>query len=434
MIKMAVFPVKKYKTKKDEFGNKIQVQKTKEEWNKETKNGTATWYFVDRYKINGTTKQYKSALFNLKRDAEADDALFKLDPIKYIQEHSKRAKNNSEMLKMKEQEKNDNKTLNDYFKDYEKYYIEYVRDGTIYNQEKIWDAHIKEDLGYLFPNELSLCIVQQWHIKANTKINSKTKKKYATSTKNTWHAVLVDFCNYLATYKLIEYNYAKVVGCFKNVRININEKQKIKYQTEEEFNLFMSEVDEPFWYIVFNFLFWHGPRKGEQRALRINDIILNYTTVKFDETFSRNKNGGEIIGPIKNGKIRKIYLAKQSLPYIEEQIKFYMNMDGYNENWFLFGGPKAVYKNRIEDKLKYYYKRLKSKYPDKEITVLTHHEFGRHSHASYLLNEGLKKGLPIEEIYAVIAQRLGDTIETVKKTYAHLYEKESNDKAKNILD
>ena len=65
---------------------------------------------------------------------------------------------------------------------------------------------------------------------------------------------------------------------------------------------------------------------------------------------------------------------------------------------------------------------------------LTHHEFGRHSHASYLLNEGLKKGIPLEEIYSIIAQRLGDTIEVIKKTYAHLYEKESNDKAKNILN
>ncbi len=100
-------------------------------------------------------------------------------------------------------------------------------------------------------------------------------------------------------------------------------------------------------------------------------------------------------------------------------MNFYKEMDGYNQ---------------LEDKLKYYYDKLQNKYPNAEINTLTHHEFGRHSHASYLLNEGLKKGLFIEEIYAIIAQRLGDSIEVVKRTYAHLYEVESNDKAKNILN
>ena len=56
---MAVFQVKKYKTIKDENGNKIQIEKTKEEWNKETKNGTATWYFSDRYEINNEIIQIK---------------------------------------------------------------------------------------------------------------------------------------------------------------------------------------------------------------------------------------------------------------------------------------------------------------------------------------------------------------------------------------
>ena len=206
------------------------------------------------------------------------------------------------------------------------------------------------------------------------------------------------------------------------------------YQTEEEFNLFMSVVDDQFWYKFFNFLFWHGPRKGEQRALRINDILLDYDSITFDETYSRTKDGGEKIGSIKNGKIREIYLAKQSKKYISELIQFYQQMEGFNKDWFLFGGYSSIYKNRIDDKLNYYYDKLEEKYPSKKIVRLTHHEFGRHSHASYLLNEGLKKGIPLEEIYSIIAQRLGDTIEVIKKTYAHLYEKESNDKAKNILN
>lgn len=428
---MTVIQVKKYKIIKDENRNKIRVPKTKEEWNKETKNGTATWYFSDRYVINGRTKQYRSLQFALKREADNDERLFKTDPIKYIKEYSKRAKKSEEIIKT---ENNSGLTLDEHFNNFFVYSEEYVKPGTIYDYKILWKKHISEELGYLLPSEITLVNTQGWHDKANEKINPKTKKKYATHTKNTWHSVLSKFYRYLVGKGLLEINYAQVIGGFRNPNVNKNKPKKIKYQTEEQFNLFMSVVDEPFWYKFFNFLFWHGPRKGEQRALIIEDIALNRNSVLFDETFTRDENGGETIGPIKNGKIREIYLAQQSKKCIEELINFYKCMDGYNEKWFLFGGPHAVYKNRIEDKLNYYYDILIEKYPDKKIVRLTHHEFGRHSHASYLLNEGLKKGIPIEEIYGIIAQRLGDTIEVVKLTYAHLYEQENNDKSKKILN
>ena len=78
---MAISQIKKYKIIKDENGKKIQVQKTKEEWNRETKNGTATWYFYSRYKINDQTKQYKSGVFAYKRNAEEEESLFKVNPL-----------------------------------------------------------------------------------------------------------------------------------------------------------------------------------------------------------------------------------------------------------------------------------------------------------------------------------------------------------------
>ena len=46
---MAVLTVKKYKYIKDENGNKVKVEKTKEEWDRETKKSTAIYYFSERY-------------------------------------------------------------------------------------------------------------------------------------------------------------------------------------------------------------------------------------------------------------------------------------------------------------------------------------------------------------------------------------------------
>ncbi len=119
---------------------------------------------------------------------------------------------------------------------------------------------------------------------------------------------------------------------------------------------------------------------------------------------------------------------------MQNLISFYKQLEGYNDNWFLFGGPIKTYKNRIEEKLKKLYRSLKEQYPDKEINELTHHEFGRHSHASHLLNKGLENGLPREVIYEIIAERLGDTIEVIRKTYAHPYENKYSEKTKQLIN
>lgn len=422
---MTAIQVKKYKTIKDENGNKIQVIKTKEEWNKETCNGTKTWYFYDRYKINEKVKQYCSGVFVLKREAEEHNRLFLNNPIEYIKKYSKRAK-----IKVNEViETKLDKTLNEWFDDFINFELNHNKESTSYGHKKIWNKHFKQEYGNLLPNQINLVTTQEIHDFINTKINPRTNDFYTTSSKNTFHSTLADFFNFLYRKGKIEINYAKVIGSFKKTNVNKNAKSKIKYQTLEEYQQFMEVVDNDFWYTFFNFTFWHGPRKGEQRALKIKDIDLVHNSIHFHSTFSRNKNGGETIGSIKNGKERTTYLAEQSKPYIERLINFYKQMDGFSEEWFLFGGPYNTYKNRIEDKLKYYYDKLEEKYTNKKINRLTHHEFGRHSHASFLLNIGCDK----EDIYFIIAQRLGDTEEVIRNTYAKPYESLNNDKSKLLL-
>ncbi len=427
---MSVIQVKKYKTLKLKNGNKVQVPKTKEEWLKETCNGTKTWYFATRYTIGYKKKLYKSKLFSLKRDAEEQERFFLSNPIDYINNYSKRAKNRLKAFELQ----NENKTLlKDYFKSFLDYHTSFVKPSTIYEYKKSWKNHIADIFQNLTISNINLQITQQWHEIMNSKMNPKNGKVYSIQTKNKAHSTLTEFFQYLYKNGLISLNYSHVIGNFKKTNGNKNEIIKIKYQTLNEFEQFMSIVDDTFWYSFFNFTYWHGSRIGEQRALKIKNIRLETDSIIFEETFTKNKEGGEIIGSIKNGKRRNIFLAKQSKSYILKLIQFYKQMEGYNEEWFLFGGPYNTYKNRIEEKLKYYYNKLEKKYPDLKINRLTHHEFGRHSHASYLLEEGLKKGLPLEEIYGIIAQRLGDTVEVVKRTYAHLYDFENNDKAKNIL-
>ncbi len=85
--------------------------------------------------------------------------------------------------------------------------------------------------------------------------------------------------------------------------------------------------------------------------------------------------------------------------------------------------------NTIDRKLKNIYSLIIETYPEKKINVLTHHEFGRHSHASYLLNKGMGR----EDIYNIIALRLGDSERVIRETYAHPYENLNNDKTRDLL-
>lgn len=426
---MAVIQVKKYKTIKDENGNKVQILKTKEEWNKETKNGTAIWYFSERYEINGVKKQYKSALFTLKRTAEERRILFLNDPIEYIKKYGKRSKKNVDFIQIEKIEKNEGKTLDDYFADFTNCHTEFVRGSTIYDYKDSWRNHISGVLGQLTPSQITLANTQEWREHMNKKINPRTNRPYATETKNKVHTALTEFYQYLYKNGLLEINYSKVIGPFKNPNINKNEKKKIKFQTLEQYELFMSIVDDDFWYAVFNFIFWHGCRIGEQRALKIERVDFENDAIDFCETFTKDENGKEIIGPIKNGKNGVTYLAEQSKECLMKLVSIYEQMNGYTTEWYLFGGPIPLTKNMIQRKLAYYYNKLKKLYPNKNINSLTHHEFGRHSHASFLLNVGCDR----DDIYFIIAERLRDTPEVIKNTYAELYNDLNNDKSKMLL-
>lgn len=391
---------------------------------KPTKDGRS-WYFHNRYKLNGKTSQYKSQLFALKRIAEEQERLFLINPIEYIENNSKKA---FKKINLKKESKNSN--LNEYFKLYCEYKIDFKKGSSIHEDKQNWKNHLSSELGNLHPEDITLTLIKDIHTSINKKINSRTNKPYATQTKNKIHSTLSEFFEYLKSDGLMEINFAKVIGHFENPNENKNSKKKIRYQTLEQFNLFMSEIENDlFWRTFFNFLFWHGCRIGEQRALRIKDIDFKNDLVRFHNTITKDENGHETIGCIKNNKERTIYLYENTKPYLLELINFYKEMDDYSDNWYVFGGSYYIHRSLVQRKLESCYIALSKKYPDKEIIQLSHHEFGRHSHASYLLNKGMGR----LDIYDLIAARLGDTPDVIRNTYAHPYEDENNIKTKELL-
>lgn len=426
MIFMAVIQVKKYKTIKDENGNNIQVPKTPEEWNKETRNGTKTWYFSTRYEINGKKKQYKSKLFALKREAQDDERLFLNNPIEYIRNNSKRAKDALEFTVKDNCIKS--KILDEYYDEYFLYDLKINKESTAYDHKTNYYKHVSPILGNFTPSEIDIAAIDKFHAQIES-------KQLAYSTNVNINSSLSGLLEFLKQKKgIISINYAKAYGSFKKPSDEIIPiEKKIKYQTIEEFNFFMKYIKNDFWYTFFNFLFWHGLRKGEQQALRWSDIDFEHETVSITKTVGKSKSGGVKITNTKNKKNRIIFLASQSVECLKLLYNKMSLLDGFNNEWFVFGRGKEkdeiLARNTIDRNLKKFYVDLRKQNSDKKIRILTHHEFGRHSHASYLLNKGMGK----IDIYFIIAQRLGDTEKVIRETYAHPYENVNNDKTKELL-
>lgn len=423
---MAIAQIKKYKIIKDENGKKIQVQKTKEEWNRETKNGTATWYFYSRYKINDQTKQYKSGVFAYKRNAEEEESLFKVNPLEYIKTRSKRAKA-KEFVDT--DIKSNEKTLNDYYKDFFEYDRTINKDSTSYDHKKNYYKHVSPILGNTRPSDLNISKINKFH-------EDILKKGLSHSTNINIHSVLSKFLDFLKIKGVIDINYAKVHGTFKHkIDEETCEEKQIKYQTEEEFNYFMSFIEDNYWYAFFNFLFWHGLRKGEQQALRWSDIDFDKMTIRIHNSISKSITGGVKISSTKRQKDRTISIADKSYNVLKKHYEYMKNFDGFDNSWFVFGYGNTIKdiiaRNTIDRHIKNIYGEISKKC--KKINSLTHHEFGRHSHASYLLNKGLEEGYYREEVYEMIAERLGDTVEVIRQTYAHVYETKYYEKTKNLL-
>ena len=97
-------------------------------------------------------------------------------------------------------------------------------------------------------------------------------------------------------------------------------------------------------------------------------------------------------------------------------------LDGFNNNWFVFGGLKYISSTTLKRKKDETINRLIKK--NINIPHVTIHEF-RHSSASYMISNGI----PIE----IIAYRLGDTVETVRNVYAHLFP-DTQKEAKGLFD
>ena len=227
----------------------------------------------------------------------------------------------------------------------------------------------------------------------NWRIAMIANKSLITSTKNRYIDVIKSVFNYASSVYGIETRNTKI----RDISETDEEKMKIKEKpvwTVEEFNKFISFIDEPIYKLYFIFLFWSGARKSEGIGLQKKDFDGRYVNIHCQWNEKAKK-----ITPTKTKKPRIIELDSKTCELLKPLLKEKGN--------FLFGGeiPLTVYK--IDSK----FKEAKEKAGLNDAVTI---HCLRHSHATLLINNNVN--------IVAVSKRLGHAnINTTLSTYAHLF-------------
>lgn len=347
---------------------------------KPTKDGRK-WYF----KAYKEGRQYKSKKYLTKDDAKKEEALFIL--------------------------KRDlpfNKKFSLIWEDYIKSIEKTRKESTVHSYKKDYNNHIKP-----YFEEMNICTINTKNIREWAEIleNKGISVKYMNKIHNILNKIF-DFA--IKNYDLPS-NPSRTYGTFqqKNDKV-IKDSEKLRYITLEEFNQFISVIDDSMWKTFFTFAFYTGCRRGEIQALTWNDIDFDKNEIKIIKTLYEEVKGKISITSTKNNLNRKIKMSKTLrtalLDYKEEVSKY----TDFSKNWFIFGNSRFLPKSNIA--------RYKTKYFTisgvKEITM---HEF-RHSHVSLLINEYVKSGqTDTAKFFLMMSNRMGHTIQVMQDVYMHLF-------------
>jgi len=360
-----------------------------------TKDGRKWYYSVCYVKPNGEEGREKSGKFATKKEAQEAERQFLED-----QTNSKT-----------------DITFEEMYNQYMEYAEEYIKGSTKHCKKNRIENHVLDYFGKMNIHNITVTTVTTWKSKIN-KCTYANGKKYSVSYKQSLFKELRVVLRYGMDFYGLKENVATIVKNFydKNEEV-VADEDKIRYITPDEYNLFISVIDDILYKAFFAFLYYTGVRKGEAQALNWEDISWDISQVRIIKTITNktdelNENGLKYkITNTKNRKNRTIKMPSILKNMLSDLYRYYNDFEGFNDRWFVFGGYRNLPSTTIDREKDSYFRLVEETYGE-AINRITSHEF-RHSHASYLISKGVRAEL--------IANRLGDTVAVVLQVYAHLF-------------
>lgn len=238
----------------------------------------------------------------------------------------------------------------------------------------------------------------------------KNKALLANDTLLAIHTRLSAVFNFGIKHYNLKMNPAAVVGNFE-----VKPVKRLDFWEIHEFEKFYNVIDNDKYKIAFLLLFYGGIRKGELLGLQWKNInketkkvYIENSAGKFGVDETKTESSERYV-PINESLIDFIFAYKETL----------QPGSAYSESYLIAEhGAKPLSASQLD--------RMYDKYIEKsQVRRIKIHEF-RHSHASYLINNGCS--------IRIVADRLGhkDVAETLN-TYSHLYP-DSQDEVIKIIE
>lgn len=223
-------------------------------------------------------------------------------------------------------------------------------------------------------------------------------------------------------YKLYKVMYNDNNDPFLNiVPLKYTKQTPINYYTLDEFNKFISVVDDLEYKALFTLMFYSGARSGEVGALTWKDINFKKGILSIDKSIDFKIKGVpyKIKPPKTPQSKREVLIDTNTLNLLKELKTHYKSVIlNFNDSMFVFGAHSPM-KPTTRDQRNRKYAELA------ELKRIRIHDF-RHSHATMLLNMNNDK-LSQTNMFMIVSKRLGhkDVNETLR-TYGHLVKSNEN--------
>lgn len=281
--------------------------------------------------------------------------------------------------------------------DYERKFIESYAPSFDMTFETCFNVFMKSKERELRPNTLKIyrvakqyyapiCDMKLSEITPHDILTVRESMNTGTATANLYMSKLSRIFNFAMTMYGLKKNPCRGIGVLKE------EPKEIRFLTMEQVKELRSLPMKADTLMLLDLLFWTGMRISEALAITAEDVHDTYI-----DLFKHKTGDGTVYKGLKNNQGRKVSIHESLSKELKEYIA---NLYGRESELF----PLRYYT---------YQKRFKQMFRQIGLEDATLHSF-RHSHVAMLMHLGYSP--------KIIADRIGDTVDTMLKVYAHVYE------------
>lgn len=263
-----------------------------------------------------------------------------------------------------------------------------IKESTMQTKRNIIDMHIVPFFGKIPVNKIDPASIRRWQSEIMSEKESDGTSKYAPTYLRSINSQFSAIMNYAVRYYNLNQNPFAITGSMGKKKAG-----EMKIWTVDQFNAAIAHEDNVAKKIALEILFWGGLRIGECLSLCPVDVIEN--SLKVNKTYKGSEKSTD-------PKTENSYRIVPIPDFVINDLKDYIT---------------RLYGLQPEDRIFYFgkgtlNKELNGLADQAGLEHIRIHDL-RHSHASLLIKLGFS--------VAAVAKRLGDTIEVVMNTYAHLY-------------